>query len=232
MTCLASLYRQASPEITMVISPHSQLSADKFLINSADYLQGSFEQFGHAEIQQAYQGAPDEVKELVGLLKTKYVPVTSYQEPDIDHGILVPLSFLETNKVSKSLLPLSYSFGSIDEHLAFGRCLFDYCQASPQRISLIASGDLSHRLFKGAPAGYSPNGKEFDEQIIGFVEKRNYPAVTSLDSNFIEDAGECGYRSLCILMGALETKPDIPKVLSYEGPFGVGYAVINFPIHE
>ncbi len=230
MSRLAVLYRNAKPEITIIISPHSQLWPDYFLINSADKFHGSFAPFGHDEIRQEYAGSPNECAELYASVADKNIPVNLYKEPELDHGILVPLSFLESGSKPAQLIPLSYSFCSIEQHLEFGRCLREYCQKSTKRIALIASGDLSHRLFKGAPAGFSPHGKEFDQKIIELIGRRKYEAIASLDPDFIDAAGECGYRSLCILMGALESEPAQPNILSYEGPFGVGYAVIHFPI--
>ncbi len=38
-------------------------------------------------------------------------------------------------------------------------------------------------------------------------------------------AGECGYRSLVVLFGILAGRHCMTRVLSYEGPFGVGYLV-------
>ncbi|MFA5107401.1 MAG: AmmeMemoRadiSam system protein B [Patescibacteria group bacterium] len=230
MSRLAVLYREAKPDITIIVSPHSQLRPDFFLINTANNFYGSFAPFGHDEIHQEYAGSPKEGAELYTLVVAKNIPVNLYKEPELDHGILVPLSFLESGSKPAQLMPLSYSFCSIEQHLELGRCLGEYCRTSQQRIALIASGDLSHRLFKGAPAGFSPRGKEFDQEIIELIGQRKYEAIASLDPDFVEDAGECGYRSLCILMGALESELAQPNILSYEGPFGVGYAVIHFPI--
>ena len=50
--------------------------------------------------------------------------------------------------------------------------------------------------------------------------------VFSLDGAIREEAGECGYRSLVVALGALPGTR--PEVLSYEGPFGVGYMVARF----
>ena len=49
-----------------------------------------------------------------------------------------------------------------------------------------------------------------------------------MDKNLIEEAGECGYKSIIILLGALSLVPNFKfEILSYEGPFGVGYLVAN-----
>ena len=44
----------------------------------------------------------------------------------------------------------------------------------------------------------------------------------------IEEAGECGLRSLYILLGSMEGNNMSGELLSYEGPFGVGYGVMKF----
>ncbi|WP_251570279.1 AmmeMemoRadiSam system protein A [Parasutterella muris] len=43
-----------------------------------------------------------------------------------------------------------------------------------------------------------------------------------------ESAGECGHRSFVIMAGAFDKRKVDAHVLSYEGPFGVGYGVATF----
>jgi AmmeMemoRadiSam system protein A len=50
----------------------------------------------------------------------------------------------------------------------------------------------------------------------------------NLPAQSLESAAECGLRSLQILIGFLDTSPVFGTCLSYEGPFGVGYAVCVF----
>ena len=50
------------------------------------------------------------------------------------------------------------------------------------------------------------------------------------DEDFVDDAGECGYRSILILMGILDGLNIKPRILSYEGPFGVGYLVADYKL--
>jgi aromatic ring-opening dioxygenase LigB subunit len=46
----------------------------------------------------------------------------------------------------------------------------------------------------------------------------------------VQSAGECGLRSIVILMGALDGLKVKPEILSYEGPFGVGYLVASLEV--
>jgi len=52
--------------------------------------------------------------------------------------------------------------------------------------------------------------------------------ILTMDSELIQCAGECGLRPFCIMFGAIEGLNLKPNILSYEGPFGVGYGVITF----
>lgn len=60
----------------------------------------------------------------------------------------------------------------------------------------------------------------------------------ALDDSFCDRAAECGVRSFQIMAGVLdqESISFSSELLSYEGPFGVGYAVAAFevlkPIHD
>jgi aromatic ring-opening dioxygenase LigB subunit len=101
-----------------------------------------------------------------------------------------------------------------------------------KRVAVVASGDLSHRLTPDAPAGFSPRGLEFDRLVLEAVAKMDIKALLNLDSDLVKEAGECGLRPLCFLMGVLGGIDAAADVLSYEGPFGVGYAVALFTMKE
>ena len=53
-------------------------------------------------------------------------------------------------------------------------------------------------------------------------------SILSFDETFCDKAAECGLRSFQIMAGALDGKDVDARLLSYEGPFGVGYAVASF----
>ena len=46
----------------------------------------------------------------------------------------------------------------------------------------------------------------------------------------IEEAGECGLRPIFFLMGVMDGLDAESEILSYEGPFGVGYGVAVFSL--
>ena len=60
---------------------------------------------------------------------------------------------------------MSFSGLSIQDHFEFGKLLKKEIINCRKKIAVISSGDLSHRLTRNAPAGYSSKGKKFDKKI-------------------------------------------------------------------
>lgn len=98
-----------------------------------------------------------------------------------------------------------------------------------RKYALIASGDLSHCLKKDGPYDFHADGPKFDQALITSLKKKDVNNILRLDQKY-PDAGECGLRSLCLILGILEASgiPWQPAIMSYEGPFGVGYLVVDF----
>ena len=92
-------------------------------------------------------------------------------------------------------------------------------------VAFIASGDLSHRLKPGAPAGYHANAHLFDEEVVAAIRNGETTRITNIDQNLRHQAGECGYRSMLVAFGVVEDSNPSCEVLSYEAPWGVGYLV-------
>ena len=104
---------------------------------------------------------------------------------------------------------------------------------SDKKWALLASGDLSHRLTRSAPAGYEPEHAPKFEAAIEEALRNNSPnPIYELDKRTIDRAGECGLRSVMTMLG-LASGNEI-KVFSHEWPFGVGYctALCEFPCQQ
>lgn len=146
--------------------------------------------------------------------------------PHPDWGINVPLYFItpefrgKINTILTGLEPPQHYF---EEGKKFYKLKIENCKL---KVALIASGDLSHCLREDGPYGFHPDGPKFDKAFIEYLEKKDIENILQLDKKF-SDAGECGLRSFCFLLGILQASGIEwqPKILSYEGPFGVGYLV-------
>lgn len=227
MEKLEKKIRRIKPEIIIIISPHGLIFSDAFCLNLSEKYYGNFEQFGDLTTKMEFSGNLELTHKIREKTET-ILPVTMVSEPNLDHGTLVPLYFLTKNLKSFSIIPIGYSLLDYQKHLEFGEKLKEEIMLSNKKIAVIASGDLSHRLTFDAPAGYSPQGKIFDKKLIDLLKKRTVKQILNLDPKLVEMAGECGLRSIIILLGILKNLKYQPELLSYEGPFGVGYLVMNF----
>ncbi len=146
--------------------------------------------------------------------------------PHPDWGFNVPLHFLVKNHHSYKIKPYLIDLESPQVHFQRGQEMIKSL-AQDKKIAWIASGDMSHRLKEDGPYGFHPSGPKFDQEFIKLLKVKDIQGILNLPERLVEEAGECGLRSFCLLLGALEASKTQwqPKVLSYEGPFGVGYLV-------
>jgi len=153
--------------------------------------------------------------------------------PHPDWGFNVPLFFLAKDfkgEIQTYLIGLE----SPQFYFEQGQKLYQKLrgeQFSAKKVALIASGDMSHCLKEESPYGFQPDGPKFDEALIKALKHKDIETILKLDEIYPE-AGECGLRSFCFMLGILEASglDYQPEILSYEGSFGVGYMVANFNI--
>lgn len=231
MEKLSEIFHNSGTETLILISPHGPLQFDQFTINNSLSFEGNFRNFGDLEAELIFRNDRGLIKEIVNKCKDQKIPVRMLDLLELDHGSLVPLYLLSQKSHREfKLVQLAFSFLDFQTHFNFGKIINQVIQQESKKIGLIASGDLSHRLLTNAPGGYSPEGKKFDKKLISLIEKKDIKGILDLHPDFVEAAGECGFRSILILLGALEGLNWKPEILSYEGPFGVGYMVANIKI--
>jgi AmmeMemoRadiSam system protein A len=149
---------------------------------------------------------------------------------ELDHGALVPLYYLNKAGFRGQIVILGVGIISYEEMYTFGKAVQVAIEAVNKKTAVIASGDLSHRLLPGAPYGYSPLGAEFDKRMMEAMKKVDAKDLFSMETSFIENAGECGLRPAFFLLGVMGGLEAKVGVTSYEGPFGVGYGVVSYAI--
>lgn len=134
----------------------------------------------------------------------------------LDHGAMVPLAFLwEAGwRGPTAILALPRRPGPGNE--ALGRRLAEL----PGRTAVIASGDMSHRLIPGAPAGFHRRARDFDAAFVAGLEAEDWEAAKRAEPR--ELAAEDVVETTRVAMGAAG-QPLHAEVLAYEGPWGVGY---------
>lgn len=212
-------------ESVILISPHAPLEADAFVTYEGPEVFGDF---SHFNAPDTYFSLPVDDELLAAIREvaaTKQFELTTLRTHDLDHGTAVPLYFLLRNGWRGKVVTLGYSFLSNDDHVRFGSCIRSAVDQVGRRVAFIASGDLSHRLKPQAPAGYNPDAHIFDEQVVDALRSNAPQRIVDIDYNLRRLAGECGFRSMLVAIGASSELSPSCEVLSYEAPFGVGYLV-------
>lgn len=224
----AELYASLA-ETIIIISPHGPLQEKTFSLNLSPEYKVDFQAFGDLSTALNVRGDVGLAHKIREKTETT-LPLSLISQHKLDHGISVPLYLLTAHLPKIKIIPLYYSGLDLEAHFNFGQKLKNELLAAKERIAVIASGDLSHRLSKQAPAGYNPKGKKFDKKLIANLVKKQNKEILNFPADFIADAGECGLKSIIILTGMLEGMNYKPELLSYEAPFGVGYLVMNFKL--
>ncbi|MEI6597017.1 MAG: class III extradiol dioxygenase subunit B-like domain-containing protein, partial [bacterium] len=212
----------SQPETVIIISPHGHLQEEAFTINLCPEFTVNFEDFGDLATKFILNGDVGLAYKIKEKLETK-VPLQLISEPELDYGASVPLYLLTQHLPKIKIIPTYYSGLDLTAHFNFGQIIKSNLLVSNTRIAIIASGDLSHKLSKNSPSGYNPKGKKFDKKLIDGLLKKETGEIIKFKPELIADAGECGLKSIIILLGILEGMKYEPQLLSYESPFGVGY---------
>lgn len=232
-------YREAArriaalkPDTIVITSPHSIMYSDYFHISPGKSAKGDFGHFGakRTAISAIYDEEFAEALEANAEREGIEAGTLGEKEAALDHGTLVPLYFINEFLKDYKLVRIGLSGLSLTEHYRLGRCITRTAEKLGRRLVFVASGDLSHKLKEEGPYGYAEEGVSFDKEVTEAMRNGDFLKFLEFSPDFCEAAAECGLRSFIIMAGALTGKSVASELLSYEGPFGVGYAVCEFKI--
>ena len=232
--CRAAARRAAEwdPEVLIVTSPHCVMYTDYFHISPGKGASGDMSAFGapQARLEAVYDGElRDEVIRQAEDAGVR-AGTLGERDPSLDHGTFLPLYFLQQAGVNCPILRVGLSGFSPLEHYRLGRCIAKAVEKLGRRAVFVASGDLSHKLKNDGPYGYAPEGPAFDRQVTQAMADGDFLQFLTMDPGLCDRAAECGLRSFQIMAGALDGLAVDAELLSYEGPFGVGYGVAAFSV--
>ncbi len=228
---MAKQIAELKPDTLVIISPHSTMYSDYIHISPGGEAKGSLKRFGAPEVYRARYDA-DFVWALESLCAAGNLPAGTQgeREPELDHGVLTPLSFINREYTGYMLVRAAPSQLSPEEHYRFGMLIEATANNLGRRTVVIASGDLSHKLSAESPYGFASEGPELDKRLTEIFASGDFGALFDIDEALRDKAAECGYLPSLVLAGALDKKEVAAELFSYEGPFGVGYAVASFSV--
>lgn len=236
-------YKKAADEIAVaevqtivIVSPHCTMYADFFHISTGERAYGTMAQFRAPQLSLSLDYDVDFIQELCRRAGEDAFPAgtAGEQAAALDHATFIPLMFV-TNACRAAGKPADFNVVrigvsglSLHLHARLGRLIADTSAALGNKTAFIASGDLSHKLTCDGPYGFAKEGPVFDACICDIVQRGALQETLNLDDIVCDRAAECGLRPLAVLAGALEGRTITGELYSYEGPFGVGYAVGRF----
>lgn len=225
---LGKIFEKREIETAIFVSPHGFVEYSCFSLNICPILEGNFSNFGDFETKFSFKNDLEIVELIKKNCQKQNIPYKLKDFVLLDHGTLVPAYYLLPKNFNGKIVPLSFSFLSKKINFEFGRVIGRTIEETKKNIGVIASGDLSHRLNLEAPAGFSPWGKIFDKKLVSFLKESKIKQILEMNDDLIKKAGECGYLSIVVLLGILAEKKNFKfDIMSYQGPFGVGYLVAN-----
>ena len=219
-----------SPDTIIFVTPHNIIYSDYFHISPGREAEGGFSRFNDhtTHLEARYDTAL--ASEIIRLATAEEISAGYSGERDksLDHGVTVPMWFINRLYTDYEIVRISQSGMSPSEHYRLGRLIALASDNLNRRTILIGSSDMSHKLAADGPYGYAPEGPQFDTAVIKALSDGDFLSLLKIPDALRECAAECGYNSLTTLAGLFDCMKVSAKVLSYEGPFGVGYAVASF----
>lgn len=236
---IAKEVEKKAPNTIILITPHGTMFNDAINLVYEDNLKGSLKQFGVSNVNMEIQMNKSLTNKIFEIANEGNIPVVMSNKEflrdynitlSLDHGAMVPLYFINQHYSDYSLVHITYSPIADVELYKFGTAIKRAVDESNEKTIIIASGDLSHRLKEEGPYDYSPFGEKFDNEFLHHLQEGNVVNIFKMDKKTVQNAGECGRRSVLIMLGALDEFAFKGCLLSYEKTFGVGYGVMKFEI--
>ena len=232
----ADRIKKLNPNTIIITTPHGPIFRDYVFISEGATLIGDFSNFGHSELEYSFENNLSLVNAIKTSANMRGIQCGDISEKQykkfripkgLDHGALVPLYYIAKKLINFNIVHISVADFSNLELYSFGIAIQEAIDKVEGTFVFVGSGDLSHKFSEESPYGFSPKGPEFDKQLMDAMAKSDVEAILSLDPKLSQDAAECGLKSFIIMLGANDQTDLDMKVLSHEGPFGIGYGVVE-----
>lgn len=219
------------PDTIIICSPHKETFSDYFLINGEDNAEGSFEEFGAADIRIRVKCDTEFVKAVEdACLKENVMAGTAENDvrQPLDHGTMIPLWFIGRYLDKFNVVNVGISGFSLLEHYHLGVIMARTAEKLCRRTVFVASGDLSHKLKEDGPYGFDDDGPVYDDRLMDLCKRGALGEMLDFPQLLCQRSAECGHRPFCMMSGFLDGKTVKSRVYSHEDVTGVGYGICSF----
>jgi AmmeMemoRadiSam system protein A/AmmeMemoRadiSam system protein B len=213
------------PDTIVITSPHTEMYGDYFHISPGTSARGDFGAFRAPQVTMDVRYDSELASEIEHRCYLQGFPAGGQGERsgELDHGVMVPLYFINQCYTDYKLVRIGLSGLSLEAHGNFGQIIRAAVDSLDRRVVFVASGDLSHCQKKDGPYGYKPEGPKYDKLLMKTLKEGDLSRLFDFDRELLDAAQECGHRSFCIMAGAFSDQETEVTALSHEATYGVGY---------
>ena len=202
---------------TFVVFDTHWLSNFGYHINANARHRGSFtsHEAPHMIQDQRYDlpGNTALAEAIAGEAQSAGLKVLAHQVPTLglEYGTIVPMHYLNSDGFAKVVSIAQPLFTTLDESRALGEAVRRAVDASGERVAILASGSLSHRLWPNkdlGPLAWTTIASEFNRQVDLRVlqlwqERRYREFIAMLPDYAMKCNGEGGMGDTIMLFAAL-----------------------------
>ncbi|PZA10180.1 3,4-dihydroxyphenylacetate 2,3-dioxygenase [Rhodopseudomonas palustris] len=169
--------------------------------------------------------------------------VLAHQVPSLglEYGTIVPMHYLNPDGWAKVVSIASPLFTSIEESRILGEATRRAIEASDERVAILASGSLSHRLWPNkdlGPDAWTTIASEFNRQVdlrvLELWQARRYREFTAMLPDYaVKCNGEGGMADTVMLFAALgwdDYTGEAEQLCDYFPSSGSGQVNVEFHV--
>lgn len=214
--------KSINPDTLVLITPHGKVEDNQLSFLEGEEATGNLGAFGYPNLRMRKKLDRENIERLKQGFSQQGLP-GRFLQGELDHGAFVPLYFMEKELQGSKLIHISIGMLGLKTLYDLGGKIKEILEAGEGVFTIVVSGDLSHRLKEEGPYGYDKRGPEFDQRLINTIKRCNVLDIINMPEEIYGPAGECGLRPVVLGFGILGEGRLTSRVVSYEGPFGVGY---------
>ncbi len=233
----ASAFREAMaflarfrPETVVVVTPYKMAYSDCFHLSPGRGAEGNLGEFGASRVSVRAEYDEAFVRKLRNLCRDRQITASTRGggDPELDIGTVIPLLFLKDALKQFRVVRIGTTALSLGEHYRLGQAVARAADRLGRRVVVVASGELSWSSGKDSPFGFSEKSAAFDRELTAAIERGDLAGMMSLSSAVDSDTVQTALEPLSIMAGAFDQRKVASNLLSYEAPFGMGWAVATF----
>jgi len=232
---------------TVVVLDTHWLSNAAYHVNCAPHFQGVFTSSEFPtqiqDLEFDYVGDPDLGESLATFAREAGVVTIAHQRTtlDLEYGTLVPMRFMDIgHKVKVISVSAWLAYSTIEESRRVGQAFRKAIAASNQKVALVASGSLSHRIHDNDKVLQNPytTSDEFNRQsalrALELWRDARWAEFTAMLPSYARAcSGEGWMHDTAMLLGALgwdQYKGAVEVVTPYFVASGTGQINAEFPV--